>query len=296
MQLYSSEKPAPRNTEMICRQSRMVTLLVGSAYIALLGFLPAALWYTEKLPAPLAVWICLTGALLLPMVVGRFLATLRPSNWTLAIGPDGLWLNVRSFQNYQLDLGKTVAYFPYRDITGVSQHSSWRSTETVDSIVSWKETALDVHLDVSNIAALRHEIADERVRRTTRSVFGGLITVSGRTNHVPIRLLEDGTLRIMWKSRYDFLRPGLPKVLELLSRHVNVSLDRSSRQENIDWNHLTDTELDEQILRSVESGDHLSAVSLLTAKRGYSLTEAKQFVDQLVEVGPAHLVIRAPGR
>jgi hypothetical protein len=271
----------------------MVALLVGSAYFSLLGLLPAALWYTENLPAPLAAWIGLTGILLLPMVVGRFLATVKPSNWTLVISADGLWLNLRSYQNYQLDQGKTVVFFPYRDITSASQHKAWRGTEMADRIVRWKEISLDLQLDVSNIATLQHEIADERVRRTTSTMLGGLITVSGRTNHVPIMLLDDGTLRIMWKSRYDFLRPRLSKVLAELSRYVKVSANgspgRSSRHETVVWDSFTDEELDEHVLRSVETGDRLSAVKLLTVRGGYSLTEAKEFVDQLANAEHAHL-------
>ncbi len=281
MQLYSSEKQPPHSSEIVCRQSQLIALLTGVAYVGLLGILPATLWYTEDLPVGLAAWIGLLGVLLLPMVVGRFLALLRSSNWTLAVCPDGVWVNLRSYQNYQLDPGKTVVFFPYREITFASEHAENRSAETGDSIVKWKEISMNLQLDVSNIATLRHEIADERVRCTTRSFFGGLITVSGRTNHVPAMLLSDGTLRINWKSRYDFLRPSLSHVMDALSRYVSVAEPVPAVESSDGWDVLTDYQLHDEILRSVLSGDSMSAVRILTAQRGYSVTEAKKFIDQL---------------
>ena len=46
---------------------------------------------------------------------------------------------------------------------------------------------------------------------------------------------------------------------------------------------MTAEQVDDEILRLVEAGDNLSAIKLLTLRSGYTLTEAKQFVDGVTE-------------
>jgi hypothetical protein len=54
-----------------------------------------------------------------------------------------------------------------------------------------------------------------------------------------------------------------------------------ARRDRGDWRKLTGVELDEQILSLVESGAKFDAMRLLVKRRGFSETEARQFVDEL---------------
>ena len=97
---------------------------------------------------------------------------------------------------------------------------------------------------------------------------------------MPVTVPQDCIVRVIWKSRYDFVRPKLNEVLERISKHVNV-LENQVQNTNEDWLELPDEQLDSRILQLVEAGDSLSAVKLLRLRGGYTITEAKQFVDEL---------------
>ena len=43
---------------------------------------------------------------------------------------------------------------------------------------------------------------------------------------------------------------------------------------------LTESELDDRIMRLVEAGDKITAIELLKSRRGLSATEARRFVDE----------------
>ena len=85
----------------------------------------------------------------------------------------------------------------------------------------------------------------------------------------------------MWKSRYDCLRPSVDTVLDRLSKYVNV-LEPAREEKRDSWSELTEEQVDSEVLRFAQNGDRISAIKLLRLRRGYTITEAKQFVDELL--------------
>jgi hypothetical protein len=92
----------------------------------------------------------------------------------------------------------------------------------------------------------------------------------------------DNLVRIAWKSRHDFVRPSIDRVLQSLSNRIAV-VGSTAPAKMVDWDELADDELDNLVLQFVEAGDTISAIKLLTRRRHYTITQAKQFVDGLTE-------------
>lgn len=279
MQILSSEQHPPWSAEVVCRQSRVMSLAATLVYIGLFAGLPATFWFAGEVPDWLAAGIGLFAAIVLPFCLRNFIATLRASNWTLAMNPDSVWLNLRSYSNHRFEPGQTVVLLSYRDLASVHKHVIQRTTPTGDGVASWTERSLELRLRQSDSGLLKRAIDVERKRQTSKSWFGGLVTVRGRSNHVPIALVDNDVIRVRWRSRHDFLRPGLDHVLDRFSIYVNVADD--NREREADESLISDEQMDTRVLQLVEAGDKLDAIKLLTLHRGFTTTEAKRFIEEL---------------
>jgi len=263
----------------VCRQSRLTSVVGVLVLLTLMAGIPV---YFVLIARP-STWItipALSFAGLLAIWLGRLAAkAFRRTNWLLRIAPDGLWVNLRSYQNSDFAPAATVLFVPYREIAIVKQHATKRSAHTSDGTTTWTDRYLDVRLVDSAPAEVAAEIAEER-RRTVASVhFGGLVTSFGRSNHVPVTLPIDNVLRLAWRGRFDFVVPSLKKTLGELS--ANCTISEATLTDSTDVTSLSSDEVDRLILDRVEHGDTFGAVELLRDQRGYSLHEAKKFVDGL---------------
>jgi len=126
---------------------------------------------------------------------------------------------------------------------------------------------------------LAAEIAEERRRHAEGVHLGGLVTSRGRHHHVPVTVAGEDRLRVQWRGRQDFVVPGLKRVLRELAAECTVLESTSEDLRNL--NAVSTAEVDQAILDRVESGDVLGATKLLREKRGYSLKEAQEFVEEL---------------
>jgi hypothetical protein len=263
----------------VCRQSRLTSVFGALLLVTLLAGIPT---YFVLIASP-ATWIsipALSFAGLMVIWLGRLaFKAFRSTNWLMQIAPDGLWINLRSYQNRDFTPAATVLYVSYREIASVKQHAVERSTHTSDGSTTWTERYLDVQLVDPAPEEVGAEIAEER-RRTIESVhLGGLVTSKGRSNHVPVTLPTDNVLRLAWRGRFDFIVPSLTKTLAELATHCPIA--EATVKDDTDLNALSGQELDRLILDRVENGDTFGAIELLREVRGYSLHDAKKFVDGL---------------
>jgi hypothetical protein len=94
-----------------------------------------------------------------------------------------------------------------------------------------------------------------------------------------VTVLGNNTVRLAWRGRFDWVTPSLHLVLGKLQGRITV---RETTRSNLSASEpLSSDEIDNLTLRMVESGDRMGAVKLLADRRGYSLTEAHQFVEEL---------------
>jgi hypothetical protein len=279
MRLLSLEEMPQMLQGTVCRQSRFAVLLVSVVMAAMLIGLPAYLvWH-----APLPWWIKLLGAGLSGLVarwlIGNVLKSWRSTNWLMRIAPDGLWINTRSYLNLELPPGRTIVHLPYEEVDQVCEHLWKRTEQSSDGATMWTDRYLDIRLVEPAAEPLRAELAEERRRYVANSHLDGLATSRSRNGHAPVTVPSDNAIRLAWRGRFDWVSPPLHRILRELEGRVAVG--SATHSELSSSQNLSGAEIDSLTLQLVESGDKMGAVKLLNDRRGYTMTEAHQFVEEL---------------
>jgi hypothetical protein len=257
---------------MCCRQAPVRGLIGNLVFCAILIGLAVLLWQQEF---PWFVWggVAVLVAPFVPWILYTALAKFRSSNWLLRLGPDGLWINLRSYQNPHLPEAATVLHLPYQEIASARRHiDTWItiSEPASDAGTHWKLESLEVSLASGDTGEIAKALVDERGRR------GGLAGIKG--THQAVTVPAAGVVRIGWRGHGNDVVPTLTRVLDELSRHVKV--DEPTRTDRAHWLKLSETELDELVTQLVRSGDDIEASKLLMRRRGCSATEAHKLVEE----------------
>ena len=254
---------------LCCRQAPvrgLVGALIGCAVLVGAAFLVwqrGAHWFFWGV-------LAVAAALLVPLFLANALAKFRSTNWLVRLGPDGLWINLRSYQNHHLPEAATVVHLPYAEIASARRHlETWTTPAEPNSYAGtyWKQESLELSLVSGDTREIARALADERGRRAV---------VRGK--HQAVTVPAAGVVRIGWRGHDNDVAPPLTRVLEELGRHICV--DEPTRTDRGDWVKLSDAELDELVAELVRSGDDLEASQLLMRRRGYSATEAHKIVEE----------------
>jgi hypothetical protein len=264
----------------IYRQGRLQaacgTLVMTAVLLAFPVFLFSA-------GAPWPAWLVasLPAAFLVPLVLGNFLATLRKTNWLLWVRDDGLWINCRSYQDRSGTDHGCVVVLDYAEIARAARYAERYTTPRPrGGSTHYSLQALEIELaEAADFTPLKAALEASRTReQPVRSLLG--MRMRSRPTHFPVCLPEPGRIRIYWRGGIGhWVAPSLARAIRDLGAHVAVG--EPARRDRGDWRKLTGVELDEQILSLVESGAKFDAMRLLVKRRGYSETEARQFVDEL---------------
>ncbi|MEX2169724.1 MAG: hypothetical protein WD851_10465 [Pirellulales bacterium] len=274
--LHSSEHPES-STGTICRQSSAAKL----ALLLIVAAIPCGLtvaWWAGHFPTLLFVPIGGLMALIVPLLIGDWRATLEPTNWILRIGDRHLLLNLRTYSNRRFEDALTVVRIEYPEIDAVRKHVAKHAAPGSDNEERWSEKSLDLVFKTAVpkevVAALREE---NRRKNPGRRFLG--ITVSGGEKRSPVTIPAANVLRVSWTGKHSWVTPRLGRVLSMLDGFVAVG--EETREDQTDWRTMSDLQFDELVLDMVQRGDRMTAGKLLQERRGYSLTQAKQFVDEL---------------
>jgi hypothetical protein len=281
MQLFTPDAVPHAILGRVCRQSKFVAVLTCGVMWLFLGGVPLAAAAVAKptwwIAGPVLVYVVLVTRALVRSAAKAF----RRSNWLLQIAPDGLWINLRSYQNHRFASAPVVLFVPYAEIASVAEHAVKRSDRTSGSSnrSTWTDRFLDIRLREPAIPELGAEIAEERRRKVTREFFSTGLKSHSRANHVPVTVPNDTTIRVTWRGKGDYVVPNLETVLNELSEYCTV--DSPTERNLADVEAMTPDQIDSLILERVEHGETIAAMKLLEEKKGFTTTEAKNFVDEL---------------
>lgn len=264
---------SPKNMEqvtgMCCGQAPLRGLVGSLIFCAILIGLVFLLWQ-QGFPWFAWGWVAVFVALLVPWLLYDALAKFRSTNWLLWLGLDGLWINLRSYQNPHLPEAATVLHLPYEEIASARRHLETWSTPSEPSSTRgthWKQESLELSLTSGETREIAKALADERGRRAVI-----------RGTHQAVTVPAAGVVRIAWRGPGNDVVPPLTRVLDELSRRVKV--DEPTRMDRAHWLELSEAELDELVAQLVRSGDDLEASQLLIRRRGCSATEAHKLVEE----------------
>ncbi len=240
----------------------------------------------------------------------RFRKALRPENWVLKLGTDKVLVKYRSYLNSHLPVeDPVVTEIPFSEISWARKTKETVYTETSDSTLTRFYTFLDLKLNTEDTEKLKNAIKFERNRRppiqslnhdlflarkykkpkqeidelkekiriekTKHPDGGGRVT--SVSHHHPVRWMGEGILRIEWNG----LWPGINQVMHTLKTKILV--EPEIKIKNDYTSNKPDKSLDDQILDLAEHGNQMEAITLVRMRYGYSLTEAKEFVENLLK-------------
>lgn len=281
MQLFTPDAVPHAILGRVCRQSRFFTTLNSVVLWLFLAGLPLLAIVVARPTLWIFVPVLVYVAWITRAMARLSLKAFRNSNWVLRIAPDGMWINLRSYQNREFPPAPVVLFVPYVEIANVAEHRVKQSDRTSRSSKrsTWTDRFLDIRLREPAIPELEKEIAEERRRKLTRELLGSEIRSHSRANHVPVTVPNDSTIRVAWRGMGDYVVPSLETVLQELAEYCTVE---SPTERNLaDVEAMTPDQIDALILERVEHGETIAAMKLLEEKKGFTTTEAKNFVDEL---------------
>lgn len=267
MKLVSPENMG--QAEVWCRQSPLRGL-VGAVIVC--AFLIGAVVLVWQRGFHWFIWGGggVLAALLVAWFLADALAKFRSANWLLRVGPEGVWINLRSYQNRHLPKAATVLHLPYHEIASARRHlDTWSEPAHPNSTMGrhWKQESLELSMVSGETGKVANALADERGRR---AVIKG--------THQAVTVPSPGVVRIAWRGHGNDVVPRLSRVLDELSQRVKVA--EPTRTDRAAWTHLSEAELDDLVAQLVQSGDDMAASQLLIRRRGCSPTEAHKLVEE----------------
>ncbi len=265
----------------VFRESRLPSLVTS---LSLLGF--ALAWALAAprlsedsfLAAIFAVVIassCGLGAL---MYAAMLRASLGSGNWLMRYSPDGVLINLRSFQNAHLpDEDPTVVWISTSEIASIQKrtvtHLAPRQAKGSKRETRKTNVFVDLRIRGADTGPLNEAIETEK----QRSPAGR--GVKSRANHTAVWVPEPGLVRIAWRGAAGWLTPSAEGAIEAFGPFVSV-LEPVSLEH--DYRKLEAGELDDHIVELVLAGETLSAATIARLRYGMGLTEARRFIADLL--------------
>jgi hypothetical protein len=247
----------------------------GAVALASLAF--AVVWLTRVAASGdgVFVWLPAVAALIVAgFSFGMFSAALRPTNWLLKTGPDGLYLKFRSYLNYHFpDTTPYIAFIRFAEIAHVRavtqrQRLPARNGDTTPGIIRF----LDIRLNHGQTAEFQRALAEER--RHFIAKWGGRI----RTRHrdYPVAVPEPGLVRIAWN-----VPPRAERAAAELAPWTTVRPPEELEERN--WETMTSEARESLIVELAMRGDVMTATHLARMHYDIGLAEAKRIVEAMAD-------------
>jgi hypothetical protein len=271
MRFYRLKECPAAESDFVCRESarwKWVFLLACLAGAIAIWFAPAKLLWLKIL-----VTATLGG---LALFVGYIIrATFDDQNWLVRLGDAGLRVKFRSYLNRRWppeDI--VVVQIDRREIEFVRA-----AHERVDSRADNNGTHmewfgyLDLKLrDEVNLSELKQRLAEERDRKAT--------STRAKFHDVPVRVVDDHIVRIVWSSAWHGTTPRLKLAVERvgalapIAPPVRFVTDLSVKPSEA-------RQREDLIVQLIERGEKMQAIKEARRLYGYPLAEARQFVSAL---------------
>jgi hypothetical protein len=317
MKLYSiADSPDLIGESKTCRYSPLKSFLFATLFLSIsfvcliLAYQGGSMGYGEKTPPELLYILGFIFGVMALMTLSRFFKAIKPVNWVVKFGADRILVKYRSYLNAHLpEEDLIIVEIPFSEIEWVRKTKETLYTEDSESTLTRFFTFLDMKLKSSNVEELKNALKFERNRRPpieslNHDLFnarkykkpeqeiaelkekirieiakhpkGGkrVTTVNG---HHPVKMTEPNILRVEWNG----LWPRINQMLNSLQQKITVEPELKLKSDYT--SSRSSKNLDDQILDLAERGRKIEAVKLVRIKYGYSLTEAREFVEKLIK-------------
>jgi len=213
-----------------------------------------------------------------------FKKTLAPANWLVAIGPDRIFIKFRSYLNSHLPaddpqvISLTFSEIEAAQITKKKiKYRGSKNTPTTEYL-----TYLDLSVKTENLQPLQERLKFERTTKVSKDLGG--CKYSSKAQHYPVSVPADKIIRIQWRRPSSHIVPNIRKAVDLLERQRVVI--RPVQRETCDYTAgsvRNEAKPDDKILELAEKGNIIAATRLAQQVYDYDTTQAREFVNSLLQ-------------
>ncbi len=285
MKFYRPDEVPARPDDLVCKAAALgpfiwVVIFYGGAIsLVWFGIFGAKHYGPGLVPKFFIFAAAVAFALFGRISWGMFRACLKPTNWLLRCGDNGVFIKYRSFLNWRFPADDVqVVGFDYSELAEVRKVKESRITPSMGpehnrqyQRVGYLEFCL---ADTDTSALEEHLLTEQNV------VPPGSIKTT--VLDYPVAVLPGGVIRLRWSASGSFrLAPSLNQTIDHLSRHVK-SADAVSTKTDLTYHrNLSPEEGDARIRELVKSGDKMGAVELAQQVHRFGLSEAVAFVEKI---------------
>jgi hypothetical protein len=211
------------------------------------------------------------------------LAAMKPGNWVLRGGADGLYIKLRRFSDHRLPKhDPIVAFIPRRELRWLRGHGQLARQVGKGGDVASREddrlgrqNYLEIALYGEGAEAIAACLKHERTLWVSTFVKG----VRAKAKGAAVSVRPDGVLRIDWSTKGTRLRPKIAEALERLARDYPPAAERESEQ--VQAKDLDRAAQEQRLLDMARQGNTIDAMIVAKDLYGFTTTEAKLFLDEL---------------
>jgi hypothetical protein len=273
---------------MWCRQSRLSGVVRFIVFSGVLAVPIVCGWHFRQ---PWLIWLGAVAAIgLLPLLLLDLAKMFRATNWVLLIGPDSLWLNLRSYGDV-VSTEDSFVRIEYGEIDTVGRHTRRYFTPSKENIgagsqagvggtTTWKDQFLEIRLNheqtgklITALSNLRSPPAGEQPSSDKLQIRSGYRYTTW--------LVSPSVLRVVWASGHGpLIRPSLVRTLSELSTHVKIASPTELRRP--EWRKLSPDEIAELARELIHvHGAEFEATALLVRAGGVAYADAKALIRQI---------------
>lgn len=270
--------------DRVFKESALVSL--GAA----LGFAGCAvgmyLWYRfGTLPRIVIFFSGGTLSLISLVCFSCFAKTLASTNWLVAINPSRMLIKFRSYLNSHLPgEDPQVISLAFSEIKSarITKHTvKYRGAQRSGTTTEF-HTYLDLIVDDDKLDGLRERLTYERSAKARKKF--SILEFSTKAIHYPVSVPEAQTIRIQWRCPGAHVVPGIKQVVDLLARqHVTIEPAQRHVRDYTKSASRDDKGAEAKILELVEKGKIIAATRLAKNIYNYDTTQAKEFVEGLLQ-------------
>lgn len=292
MRLYRQDEVTEDNQGVLCRQSRSAGVVRLIVWCVVLAIPPFFGW---KLSKPWLIWVFAPLAAILILMALRDLAVMfRSTNWLLRISSDGLWINLLSYRDRNVDPDvRSVVRLDYPEIASVARHTEVYATPSelttgpgsygkVGGSTGWRDEFLEIQLNHDRTGDLKTALIDLRFPSAPAEPSQ---QARVRVRVSPVWLVSPAVIRIAWVSAHG---PAvLPRIGTALAHFEGrASVAEPTHRERPDWRKMNADQVQDLARELVDvHGATMEATALLVRAGGIKYGEACAQIQQFEQAG-----------
>lgn len=286
MTIHPAAEVPTDTTGVWCRQSRVVGVVRFIVFSGVAAIPIVCGWHFQR---PWLIWLGAAAAVvLLPLSLQDVAAMFSTTNWLLHIGPDGLWLNLRSYGDKASE--DSIVRFEYGEISTVGKHTERYSTPTEPSSPGgggstiWKDEFIEIRLTHEETNELKTALNKLRSQPAVEQPSSKKAQIRSGYPYT-VWLVSPSVLRVIWASGHGpVISPSIGRALKELGRHVRIAAPTERRRP--DWRKLSPDDVAGLARELIHvHGAEFEAILLLVRAGGVASTDAKTLIRQIAAEG-----------